>query len=106
MVCLQETHGRHADFVVAFPHIANKWKIFSSPGPTEATGGVAILIKRSLFPKGAVFERETLVPGRVMRVQASVGGFSAVWWCVHNFGFSVDDARRVSRRLAPDAAWA
>ncbi len=48
VLLLQETHGGLEDFQTRFPQMDARYHIFASEGPNHATGGVAVILHKSV----------------------------------------------------------
>ena len=85
-VCfLQEVHGELTAFEAHLPEIGRNYRIFASPGPNFATGGVATLVHKSLIAPGVACVDEVLAEGRVLAVTLSLADQAVRFVNVHNF---------------------
>ncbi len=88
VICMQETHGGKEDFETAFPQISENFHLGCSRGKTQATGGEAVWVKKTLTAKGEKLMVKDVVPGRAVRLALSGQGRLLVCWSVHNFKLS------------------
>jgi exonuclease III len=84
IVALQEVHGGTEAFVAACPEVFALWHVWALAGPSAATGGVAILVRRARFPHLSGIDVQVLSPGRCLRVQFDCGDEKLSIWSLHN----------------------
>ncbi len=82
--------------------MATQFKVFASVGPTRATGGVAIILHKSLIGPDDITEDKAAVPGRVLRVCIIGPQRVRVFWSIHNHVLTKEQRKSIGRQLTED----
>ena len=101
VVCMQEVHGGEAALDTLFPETRIGFWSHCSGGANHATGGVATLIKKSLFPSNATCDFKSLLAGRILLSWVKVNECTIWFLNLHIFGVSDSGRQSVLRELRP-----
>jgi exonuclease III len=93
IICLQETHGGIDQFLTHFPTLPHSFIITASPGPADNIGGVAILVRQTLFPSDTPPILQISIPGRLIRLFFQSQPHELIIWSTHNLNIMAEDLR-------------
>ncbi len=90
IILMKEFRGKLEDFNASLPQLVGTFFVAVSPGPSAATDGTAVLVRRSLMRHTDVIQAQEVVAGRIARLCLRNASRCLTAWSVHNFGWALD----------------
>ena len=102
-VLLQEVHGSGSLLRLSIGPLAASFWIFDSI-PCRSSGGVAILVRKSVCPDPSLISCDVLAPGRILRLSVTLSSSTLFLYNVHNHDISKDTFTSFSNFVGEDFA--
>lgn len=99
VLALQEVHVNAVALRLELATILGDWIVEMTAHVDAATGGTALLVRRTAFSQGAVHQAEVLHRGRALAVPMEKEGVDLTLVSVHIYGMNIAEANAFARRI-------